>query len=217
MHKGPTLYTWKNKLVDRFGMLSFAHRDTASWPAKGLVGGRGDKICIGDRIRMEPGGDQSGNVGDIDEQIGADRLGNPLESWEIERPRIGARADDEHTWTAFLRKLLHHIIVDGFSLTLHAVGKYTEQESGKIDLTAVGEVAALGEVHSQDSVSWLQYREIGCHIGLGSCMRLHVYMFRAENLLAALDGEILHGIHMLTPTIVAFPRIPFGVLVGHEG
>jgi hypothetical protein len=41
-------------------------------------------------------------------------------------------------------------------------------------------------------------------------------MLRAENLLAPLDGEIFHGVHMLTPTVVPFSRVSFGVLIGHE-
>ena len=48
-------------------------------------------------------------------------------------------------------------------------------------------------------------------------MRLHIHVFRAEDLLAPLDGEILHGVHMLTPAVVPFPWVTFGVLIGHEG
>ena len=35
--------------------------------------------------------------------------------------------------------------------------------------------------------------------------------------LTTLDGEILHRIHMLTPTVVPLSRIPFGILIGHDG
>jgi hypothetical protein len=42
-------------------------------------------------------------------------------------------------------------------------------------------------------------------------------MLRAENLLTPLDGKILYGIHMLTATIVPLPRIPFSILIGHDG
>ena len=77
---------------------------------------------------MEPCGDQPGDVGDVNQQIGADRLGDLLESWKIEGARIGAGADDEQAWPAFLRHLLHCIIVDGFGLTVYAIGEHTEQD-----------------------------------------------------------------------------------------
>ena len=127
MHQGSALYSWEEEFVDRFGMLSFAHHDATSGSTQGLVGSRGDKIGIGNRIRMEPCGNQPGDVGDIDQQIGPNRLGDLLESWKIEGARIGAGADDEQAWAAFLRHLLYRVIVDDFSLTFYAVGKHTEQ------------------------------------------------------------------------------------------
>src|SRR5437899_5450072 len=48
-------------------------------------------------------------------------------------------------------------------------------------------------------------------------MRLHVHVLRAENLLTTMDGEILHCVHMLTATVVSLSRVPFGVLIGHDG
>ena len=42
-------------------------------------------------------------------------------------------------------------------------------------------------------------------------------MLRAENLLTTLDGEILHGVYMLTPAVVPLSRVPFGILIGHDG
>ena len=42
-------------------------------------------------------------------------------------------------------------------------------------------------------------------------------MLRAENLFTPLDGKILYRIHMLTPAVVPLSRIPFGILIGHDG
>ena len=117
---------------------------------------------------MEPCGDQPGDMSDVDQQIGADRLGDLLESWKIECARIGTGAYDEQAWPAFLRHLLHRVIVDGFGLTVYAVGKHTEQDPGKIDLAAVSKVTPLGEVHAQDGVARFQHRQVGRHIGLRS-------------------------------------------------
>ena len=105
-------------------------------------------------------------MGDVDQQICADRLGDLLKSWKIKGARIGAGADDEQAWATFLRHLLHRVIVDGFGLSLYAVGKHAEQDPGKIDLAAVGEVSPLGEVHAQNGVAGFQHGQVGRHIGL---------------------------------------------------
>ena len=122
------MYPREDIFVDRFGLLSLAHHDATPGSAQGFVGGRGDEVGIGNRIRMEPCGNQPGDVGDVYQQIGTDRLGNLLESWKIEGARIGTGAYDEHAWPAFLCQLLHRVIVDGFGLTVHAVGEHTEQD-----------------------------------------------------------------------------------------
>src|ERR1051326_9143270 len=99
---------------------------------------------------MEPCGNQAGDMGNIHQQIRADRLGDLLESWKIKGARIGTGAYDKHPGLTFLRQLLHRIIVDSFGLTVHAIRKYTEQDPCTIYLAAVGEVTTLCEVHTQN-------------------------------------------------------------------
>jgi len=47
-------------------------------------------------------------------------------------------------------------------------------------------------------------------------MGLDIHMIGAEELLAALDGQGFHDIHIFTAAVVALGRISFRVLVGHD-
>ena len=48
-------------------------------------------------------------------------------------------------------------------------------------------------------------------------MRLNVYMLGAENLLAALNGEVFDLVHMLATAVVPLAGVPFRILVRHQG
>ncbi len=56
----------------------------AARAAQGLVGGGGDHVGEGDRVRVEAGGDQPGDVGHVDEQQRADLVGDGAEAREVE-------------------------------------------------------------------------------------------------------------------------------------
>jgi hypothetical protein len=54
-------------------------------------------------------------------------------------------------------------------------------------------------------------------LALRTRMRLYVGLRRAEELLQAVDRELLHFVHHLTAAIVPLARVPLGVLVGERG
>src|SRR5205085_9748774 len=80
----------------------------------------------------------------------------------------------------------------------------------------VGEMAAVGEVHRQDFVTWLKHRKINGHVGLGSAVRLHIYVFAAEELLRAIDRELFGGIDVFATAVPTFLRITLRVFVGQD-
>ena len=45
---------------------------------------------------------------------------------------------------------------------------------------AVGEMAAMGEIHGQNLVARFQHRKIDRHVGLRAAVGLHVDMLAAE-------------------------------------
>ena len=207
----------KHELVDGLGVLRFAHHHTAARAAEGLVRRRGHEICIGDGIRMQACGDQARDVGNVDHEVGADRLGDRLKFWKVQRPGIGTGADHDHARAAFFGKLADGVKVDGFRLPIDPVRERAKNHSGEIDFAAVGQMASLRQVHPENRVSGLEHRQVGGHIGLRTGVRLNVHMLGAENLLAALNREVFDCVHMLATAVVPLAGIPFRILVRHQG
>ena len=83
-------------------------------------------------------------------------------------------------------------------------------------MAAVGEVAAVIERHAHDGVARLQHCEVGGHVGLAPRVRLDVGEVGGEQLLGAIDGELLELVGELAPFVVPAPRISLGVLVGEH-
>ena len=75
------------------------------------------------------------------------------------------------------------------------------------------EMAAVIEAHAEDGVARIDQREVGRGIGLAAGVRLDVGVVGAEELLGALDGELLGDVDELATAVVALARITFGVLV----
>ena len=80
----------------------------------------------------------------------------------------------------------------------------------------MGQVPALGQVHTQDGVAQFQQAEVDRQVGLGAGMGLHVGVFRAEQLAGPVDGQLLHLIHPDAAAVVPVGGIALGVLVGEH-
>ena len=80
----------------------------------------------------------------------------------------------------------------------------------------VREVAAVRQVHAQHCVARLQRGHVDGHVGLRAGVRLHVRVFRAEERLGAVDGQLLGDVHELAAAVVALAGIALGVLVGEH-
>jgi len=81
---------------------------------------------------------------------------------------------------------------------------------------AVGEVAAVGQVHGDDGITGLQCREIDGHVGAGAGVWLDIGRLGAEQLAGPLDGEQLNLVHRLAAAVVSFAGITLGVFVGEN-
>jgi hypothetical protein len=78
----------------------------------------------------------------------------------------------------------------------------------------VGEVAAFGQAHAHDGVAGLQEGQEHGLVGLRAGVRLHVGGFGAEQLLDAVDGQLLGDVDVLAAAVVALAGVALGVLVG---
>ena len=81
----------------------------------------------------------------------------------------------------------------------------------------MGQVAAFGQAHAHDGVAGLQEGQEHGFIGRCAAVGLHVGSIGAEDLLHAVNGQLLGHVHVLAATVVALAWVAFGVFVGELG
>ncbi len=77
-------------------------------------------------------------------------------------------------------------------------------------------MAAVGQVEAQHRVARLERGEIDGRVGLRAAVRLDVGELGAEELLGAVDRELLDDVDKLAAAVVALPGIAFGVFIGEH-
>ena len=165
---------------------------------------------------MQASRDEPGEVGHVDEQVGADLVGDLAEAREVELARIRRPAGHDHLRPLLAgdpRDLVH---VDHAGLAVDAVGDDLIQASGGVELHAVREVAAVGELEAHQLVAGLQQRVVDGDVRLRAGMRLHVDVVGAEQRLGAVDRELLGHVDELAAAVVAAAGIALRVLVGQH-
>ena len=113
-------------------------------------------------------------------------------------------------------ELAHLVVVDGLGVAAHVVGHHPVRAPRVVDGEAVGEVAAVGQLHGHERVARLEQGEQRRQVGRGAGVRLHVHVLGAEHGLAAVDGELLDLVHDAAAAVVAGAGRALGVLVGQH-
>ena len=103
-------------------------------------------------------GDETRDVGHIDHQIGAARIGDFTEFREIDGTGIGAGTRDDKLRLKFHRFLHNGVIIDK-AVFSDAVGTDIVIFAGDIDRGAVGQMTAVAQVHAEDSVTGFEQGE----------------------------------------------------------
>src|SRR6185312_3775177 len=154
-----------------------------------------------------------GNVRHVDEQLRPDLLRDLGECGEIDRACIRARTSDDHLRTALARNRTKHVVIDVTGV-VHTIVNRVVQQTREIDRRSVREVPTLRQVQAQHQVARLEEGEIHRGVCLCARVRLHVRVLGVEQLLRAIDRDLLDAIHHFAATVVALAGKPFGVLVG---
>ncbi len=218
MHQRTALDTGEDDALQLFlDLLAGALRqdDAATRAAQRLVGGRGDHVRVRQRVRIDAGGDQARDMRHVDEQVGAHLVGDGAEARPVHHLRIGGEAGHDHLRLVLQGQPFDFVVIDQ-ALVVHAVLDGVEELARGIDLGAVGQVAAVGQAHAQDGVAGAQQGEVHGLVGLRTGMRLHVGVVGAEQLLHAVDRQLLGDVHVLAAAVVALVRVTLGVLVGQH-
>ena len=188
----------------------------AARAAEGLVGGRRGDVRVRDRRRVQAGRDQPGEVRHVDHEAGADLVGDRPEALEVELPRVGGPAGDDHLRPVLAGQPLDLVHVDQAVALAHLVGHDLEHLARVVDLHAVGEVAAVGQAEAEDRVARLQQGEEHRRVGLRARVRLHVGELGAEQRLHPVDRQLLGDVDVLAAAVVPPARVALGVLVGQH-
>ncbi len=217
MDERAALRAGEGQLVQLLGEGCFAKDHAAARAAQRLVRGGGNDVGMRHGTRMDACGDEAGDVGHVHKKEGANGFRGFADALEINDARIGAGAGDDHLWFVLGGKFFDFIVVNAFVFFFHAVGDELVHAAGEIQGMAVRQVAAVGKIHSEDCVVFLQGGHVDGDVRGGAGMRLDVGVFRAEELLGAVDGQLLDFVGVLAATVVALAGIALGIFVGEDG
>ena len=87
------------------------------------------------------------------------------------------------------------------------------EHARNVQLHAVRQMPAMGQVEAQHRVARLDGRQIDGHVGLAAGVGLDVGMLGAEQLLGPIAGQILDHVDMLAAAVIAPAGIAFGIFV----
>ncbi len=182
------------------------------------MGGGGDDVEAGvERIAHGPGRDQPADVRDVGHGQRADLVGHRLERRVVVVARIGGVAAEHHLRPRLLGRLHQCVEVDRPALVrMGLVADEVEHLAHVRDRRAVGQVAAVAQVHRQHGVAGLQEGEIDRLVHRRAGQRLHVGVLAAEQLGRPLPRGALDLVGELLAAVVAPAGIALGVLVGQH-
>ena len=152
----------------------------------------------------------------IDQEHRADRIGDLAEAGEIEGPGIGAASRDDHFGFVLFGELRHVAEIDLFVFFTHLITDDVVSLPREIQLVAVSQVAAMGEIEAHDGVAGLEDRCIRRLVRLRAGVRLDVHVFGFEELFRPFAGQGLHFVGIFAAAVVTLAGIAFGVLVGED-
>ena len=140
-------------------------------------------------------------------------MGDRGHALEVPDPWVGGRATDDELRADLLRLGLHRVVVDALGVLADAVRVDLVEAAGEVERHAMGQVAAMGQVHAHDPVAGLEDAEVGRHVGLGARVRLDVDVLgTGVQRQGALLGEALGDVHELAAAVVALARKPSAYL-----
>ncbi|CAG7314864.1 hypothetical protein PICSAR65_01439 [Mycobacterium avium subsp. paratuberculosis] len=216
VHERPALLAGEHRGVDRLGVLLLAQDQAGARAAERLVHGGGHHVGVRNRGRVQPGGDQAREVCHVDPQLGADLVGDRRERREVQHPRVGRPAGDDDLGTELEGLGPHRVHVDQVRGRVDAVEADVVELAGEVQLHAVRQVPAVGQVQTQQPLPRRHQRVQHGRVGLGTRMRLHVGEVGVEEGLGPIPGDVLHHVDVLAAAVVAAAGQPLGVLVGQH-
>jgi hypothetical protein len=168
------------------------------------------------RTGMCSAGDEAGEMGHVDEEFGADLIGNFAKAAEIDEPGIGRSTGDDDLWAVLARELCHLLEVDPMVIAAHAVGYGLEPAPRHVHGRAMGQVAAGGKVEAQERVARRHQGHEGGGIGRRARVRLNVCELTSEKPRKAFNRKVFNDVDMLAAAVIAPPWQSLRIFVGQD-
>ena len=89
-------------------------------------------------------------------------LGNAL---PIDDARVGRSAGNDQPGSVLVCERRHAVVVDDLGFGIHAVVDELVELAREADRAAVGQVAALAQLHAHDRVAGFQQGKVHSHVG----------------------------------------------------
>ena len=177
------------------------------------MGGARDEVGNRNGVVVDPGGDEAGVVGHVDHQLGAD-LPRDLGKGAVgDLAGIGAGTGDDELRPVLAGEPRHLVEVEPLIALPDAVMDKLVEHPGGIELHAVRQVAAMGEVEGENRVARLDGGHVDRGIGLGAGVGLNIDMLGAKQALEPVAGKILDLVDKLAAAVIAVAGIALGVFV----
>ncbi len=216
VHQRTALCTGENRLVHCFReFFIVCENQTAARTAERFVRGGGDDIGIRHGRGMQACGNQTRDMRHIHHKVCADLFRDFGNAFKVDDARIRRCACDNQLRLTFFGFLFKFVIID-VAVPVHTVSNKVEVFARHIDGRAVGQVSALGKIHTHNGIAGLNQRKIRRHIRLRARMRLYVGKIRTEQFTGTLDRDIFYDIDALTAAVIALARITLGIFVGQH-
>ena len=106
----------------------------------------------------------------------------------------------------FVSEFLNFVIVDLFGVAAYVVFDEFVHAAGEIQRVPVRQVPAMRQGHAQNGVARMQRGHVHGDVRGSAGVGLHVDVIRAEELLGAVNGQLLHLVGEFTPTVIASAR-----------
>ena len=148
----------------------------------------------------------------VDQELGADFVGDLAEAAEVEHARIGRAARDDDLRPVLLREPLDLVHVDAVVVAAHAVRHRLEPAPRHVRRTGdpVGQAPAGGEVETHEGVARRHQRHERRDVGRGARVRLNVCEFTSEKLRKPFNCQIFSDVDVLAAAVIAPPRQTLG-------
>ena len=177
------------------------------------MGGGGYDVGVGQRVLQQTGGDETGGMGHVYHEDGADSVCHGTHAGVVPVAGICACSADNQFGAFAQACFFEGIIVDTSGFCIHVVFQGVEHQSGEVHGAAVAQMAAVAKVQADELVAGFEAGHEHGHVGLCSRVWLYVGVFGAKKAFHAFAGEVLHLVHYLASAVVASAGIALGVFV----